>query len=184
MVYPRHRNGFGGFGPERWACSSAGEHYVDIVGVTSSILVTPTISFPCLGSGCVAQRESTAFTRQGSQVQSLSHPPFPDMLEFDRVVQPNGGLSVWNAGLLRSGSSDSMESGYRTGNGAEDDRFRLLVDSITDYAIYMLDADGMVTTWNSGAERIKGYKAEEIIGRHHSTFYTAHDCAAEMPELA
>ena len=45
MVYPRHWNGFGLSSPERWAYSSAGEHYVDIVGVTSSILVTPTISF-------------------------------------------------------------------------------------------------------------------------------------------
>lgn len=51
------------------------------------------------------------------------------------------------------------------------ERFRLLVESIRDYAIFMLDPDGIVATWNEGAERIKGYAAHEIIGRHFSTFY-------------
>ena len=50
-------------------------------------------------------------------------------------------------------------------------RFRLLVDSVKDYAIFMLDPDGRVVSWNAGAERIKGYRAEEIIGRHFSIFY-------------
>jgi PAS domain S-box-containing protein len=52
-----------------------------------------------------------------------------------------------------------------------DYRFRLLVESIRDYAIFILDRDGCVSTWNTGAERIKGYKAEEIIGKHFSIFY-------------
>ena len=50
-------------------------------------------------------------------------------------------------------------------------RFRLLVDSAIDYAIFMLDTEGRVVTWNAGAERIKGYRAEEIRGRHYSCFY-------------
>jgi len=50
--------------------------------------------------------------------------------------------------------------------------FRLLVDSVRDYAIFMLDTTGRVATWNAGAERLKGYRADEIIGRHFSTFYT------------
>ena len=53
-----------------------------------------------------------------------------------------------------------------------DDPFRLLVQSILDYAIYMLDPNGYVTSWNAGAERIKGFEAGEIIGQHFSTFYT------------
>jgi PAS domain S-box-containing protein len=53
----------------------------------------------------------------------------------------------------------------------ETDAFRLLVESTLDYAIFMLDASGVVVTWNLGAERIKGYAADEIIGRHFSTFY-------------
>src|SRR5207244_8710004 len=50
-------------------------------------------------------------------------------------------------------------------------RFRLLVDSVIDYAIFMLDTEGRVVTWNAGAERIKGYRADEIRGRHFSCFY-------------
>src|SRR5882757_1475849 len=53
----------------------------------------------------------------------------------------------------------------------EDGRYRLLVDAITDYAIYMLDADGRVISWNPGAQRFKGYEAHEIIGKHFSVFY-------------
>ena len=63
-------------------------------------------------------------------------------------------------------------------------RFRHLVESITDYAIYMLDLDGHVTNWNAGAERAKGYKAVEIVGRHFSTFYTAEDRAIGLPARA
>jgi PAS domain S-box-containing protein len=61
------------------------------------------------------------------------------------------------------------------------DPFKLLVQSIVDYAIYMLDPNGFVTSWNAGAERIKGYEAEEVIGKHFSTFYTEEDRAAGMP---
>lgn len=70
------------------------------------------------------------------------------------------------------------------GEDEENARFRLLVDSITDYAVYMLDRDGVVTTWNRGAERIKGYRADEIIGRHFSCFYPEPDRAAGAPQRA
>jgi PAS domain S-box-containing protein len=56
--------------------------------------------------------------------------------------------------------------------------FRLLVDSVKDYAIFMLDATGHVLTWNRGAERIKGYAAAEILGKHFSRFYTEDDVRA------
>lgn len=59
-----------------------------------------------------------------------------------------------------------------------EERFRLLVESVRDYAIFILDAGGHVSTWNAGAERIKGYLAEEIIGKHFSTFYPPEDVAA------
>ncbi|MGK3967611.1 PAS domain S-box protein [Sorangium sp. So ce118] len=61
---------------------------------------------------------------------------------------------------------------------ASEERFRLLVETIQDYAIFILDAGGHVATWNMGAERIKGYRAEDIIGRHFSTFYPPADVAA------
>jgi PAS domain S-box-containing protein len=63
-------------------------------------------------------------------------------------------------------------------------RFRLLVEGVTDYAIYMLDPHGYVVNWNPGAERIKGYAPDEIIGRHFSTFYTPQDSRDEVPKRA
>lgn len=65
-------------------------------------------------------------------------------------------------------------------------RFRLLVESVIDYAIFTLDTGGHITSWNAGAQRIKGYTREEILGRHFSTFYPAEDVASDKPgrELA
>lgn len=60
-------------------------------------------------------------------------------------------------------------------------RFRLLVKGVSDYALYMLDLDGHVVNWNSGAERAKGYKEHEIVGQHFSVFYTAEDRALGLP---
>jgi PAS domain S-box-containing protein len=63
-------------------------------------------------------------------------------------------------------------------------RFELLVTSVRDYAIYMLDCGGHVASWNAGAQRFKGYVASEILGRHFSEFYTLEDRAAGVPERA
>ena len=62
-----------------------------------------------------------------------------------------------------------------------EEQFRILIQGVTDYAIYMLDPDGYVTNWNSGAERLKGYRPEEIIGQHYSRFYTDEDRSAGLP---
>jgi PAS domain S-box-containing protein len=67
---------------------------------------------------------------------------------------------------------------------ASEERFRLLVDNVRDTAIYMLDPSGMVTTWNAGAERLKGYSADQIIGKHFSVFYPPEDAATPERELA
>jgi PAS domain S-box-containing protein len=78
-----------------------------------------------------------------------------------------------------------MDSSERlTESGSDDGRYRLLVDAITDYAIYMLDPSGIVTSWNAGAQRFKGYTAAEIIGHHFSRFYTPEDQQAGAPALA
>jgi PAS domain S-box-containing protein len=69
---------------------------------------------------------------------------------------------------------------YETSDG----RYHLLVDAITDYAIYMLNSDGNVTSWNSGAQRLKGYSEQEIIGIHFSNFYTPEDRAIGLPARA
>jgi PAS domain S-box-containing protein len=62
-----------------------------------------------------------------------------------------------------------------------EEQFRLLVESVHDYAIYMLNTDGFVVTWNSGAQRIKGYRPEEIVGKHFSCFYRPEDIKAGKP---
>ncbi|HEY1230832.1 MAG TPA: PAS domain S-box protein, partial [Ramlibacter sp.] len=65
-----------------------------------------------------------------------------------------------------------------------EERFRLLVQGVTDYAIYMLDAQGQITNWNSGAHRIKGYADTEVVGTHFSRFYTEEDRAEGLPARA
>ena len=64
----------------------------------------------------------------------------------------------------------------------EIERYKLLVDSIQDYAIFLMDPDGYIQTWNKGAQRFKGYTADEIIGRHFSNFYLQRDKDARKPE--
>jgi PAS domain S-box-containing protein len=69
---------------------------------------------------------------------------------------------------------------------SSEERFRLLVEGVTDYAVFMLDPEGMVASWNAGAQRMKGYAREEIVGKHFSRFYTDDDMEAGKPweELA
>ena len=67
---------------------------------------------------------------------------------------------------------------------AELGRYRLLVNAVTDYAIYMLDTNGRITSWNPGARRLKGYEEAEILGQHFSRFYIDEDRAAGLPALA
>jgi PAS domain S-box-containing protein len=64
-----------------------------------------------------------------------------------------------------------------------DESYRLLVETLRDYAILMLDPEGRVATWNPGAERFKGYRADEIIGKHFSIFYTAEAMARDLPRI-
>ena len=65
-----------------------------------------------------------------------------------------------------------------------DARYRILVDAVIDYAIYMLDPSGIVASWNSGAQRLKGYLEQEIIGEHFSRFYMDEDRQAGLPQRA
>ena len=62
-----------------------------------------------------------------------------------------------------------------------EERLRLMIESVRDYAIFMLDPEGHVATWNQGAERIKGYTLSEIVGQHFSTFYSSEDVASGKP---
>jgi PAS domain S-box-containing protein len=81
-------------------------------------------------------------------------------------------------------SSHSKTSATHEALRTSERQFQLLVQGVTDYAIFMLDPEGRITTWNSGAERIKGYHAEEIIGEHFSRFYTQEDQREGLPMRA
>jgi PAS domain S-box-containing protein len=90
-----------------------------------------------------------------------------------------------NASPLRLdvGDPDAVTAPQRRLPGDRDDLFRLLVDSVQDYAIFMLDPQGCVATWNAGAQKIKGYTKDEILGRHFSVFYPADAVNRRWPEL-
>src|SRR5262249_34101972 len=92
------------------------------------------------------------------------------------VVTTDEGLRVFDAGANGSTSTKGKNgsAGGRHWHEIEN-RFRLFVESVQDYAIFMLDPSGNITSWNHGARRIKGYEASEIIGKNFSTFYPAED---------
>jgi PAS domain S-box-containing protein len=77
-----------------------------------------------------------------------------------------------------------MKPSLPVASRAESENFRLLVASVTDYALYMLNPAGFVVSWNAGAQRFKGYTADEVIGQHFSRFYTENDRATNLPSRA
>ena len=89
--------------------------------------------------------------------------------------------------ILRNHLTDleQLLDGYRQAEQAvreSEERFRLLVEQVQDYAIFLLDPDGRIVSWNAGAQRIKGYTAQEIIGEHFSRFYPAEALDVGKPE--
>jgi PAS domain S-box-containing protein len=84
-----------------------------------------------------------------------------------------------SAGMQAAASSLNRKT---SGEGVGDDLYKLLVDSVADYAIFALDATGTILTWNEGAKRLKGYVAEEIVGKRLSIFYPPEDIAAGKPD--
>jgi len=102
--------------------------------------------------------------------------------ELERVVaERTGQLTAVNDDLRKQMiERKDAEEALKT----NEERFHLLIEGVKDYAIFMLDADGRVMTWNNGAERIKGYHAEEILGKHFSVFYQPEDIRADRPAQA
>jgi PAS domain S-box-containing protein len=95
-----------------------------------------------------------------------------------RLVADRIGIAIDHARLYEA------EKAARGAAETAERRFRLLVDGVPDYALYLLDAEGRVVNWNAGAERLKGYRAEEIIGRHFSIFYPREDVQSGAPQEA
>jgi PAS domain S-box-containing protein len=89
-------------------------------------------------------------------------------------------LAVWTASVVDR-TQREREQAEQVRRDSEE-RFRLLLDGVKDYAIYMLDPEGRVISWNAGAENVKGYRAEEILGQHVSCFYTAKDRENDKPK--
>lgn len=89
----------------------------------------------------------------------------------------------WRSDTSGTGLPDPAEARAPGDRTIDADLYRLLVQSVKDYGIFLLDPQGNVESWNEGAERIKGYRAEEIIGRHFSTFYPEEDIASGKPAM-
>src|SRR5215217_578844 len=83
---------------------------------------------------------------------------------------------------MQSSGSGEPRRRTRVAFRESEERFRLLVEGVKDYAIFMLDPHGYITTWNEGARRFKGYEEEEIIGEHFSIFYTSQDIERGHPD--
>jgi PAS domain S-box-containing protein len=129
-------------------------------------------------------RETRQDTRQTGQDER-------EIGQNSREARQNSRQSKQNS---RETSQDTRETGQNTRETSEDyqesgqaiadieTRYQLLVNSVTDYALYMLDPEGRVVTWNVGAERSKGYSAKEILGQNYTLFFLPEDIRAGVPE--
>ncbi|CAH0143014.1 ATP-binding protein [Pseudomonas mediterranea] len=123
-----------------------------------------------LSKGIVARVQQV---QGNAQRLALGQPLRPQPPEQDEIGQL--GTRLVEAGQLLAERERALRD--------NEERLRLIIDGVRDYGIFALDAKGHVTTWNAGAERIKGYTEQEIIGRHFSLFYLAEECPAH-PEMA
>lgn len=161
-------------GAEQWlgyaSEEAIGQHGCMLYPVDEPASSTAGMPASCVGTSGKRRIETTLLRKDGSRVSALVtvHPvyrPSGEQLGYSNIVSPHG----------------HEDSSLRESQFSEE-QFRMLVQGVVDYAIYMLDLDGCVHTWNSGAERIKGYTAEEIIGKHFSVFYTEADRLSGQPQ--
>lgn len=125
----------------------------------------------------------------------IAAPPEHPLPEISTFLRRGGRVAYTFSHLARNQNArgafprlaefgGTMEAQHVFASMDEDARYRLLIDAITDYAVYMLDAAGYVSSWNTGAERFKGYTEAEVLGKHFSIFYTEGDRASGLPERA
>ncbi|MCL1464971.1 PAS domain-containing sensor histidine kinase [Argonema galeatum] len=152
---------------------------------TLSFTTQEFISLPLLEFVHPQDRESTL-----AQLQKLGN--IGDPISFDnRCLCKDGAYKwlLWNATLSQEEQLIYVVARDITASKQEkealqesEERYRLLVESVKDYAIYMLDPDGYVISWNPGAQRMKQYRANEIIGKHFSCFYPSEEVERGKPE--
>src|SRR5438270_9761254 len=103
---------------------------------------------------------------------------FPAIVSVTALRDTDGGI----IGYLLIGTDNAARKQVEEKLRWTEEGFRLMVESVTDCAIVMLDSEGRVVSWNTGAERIKGYRSEEIVGQHFSRFYPARDIESGVPQ--
>lgn len=123
-----------------------------------------------LSKGIVARVQNV---QRNAQRLALGSPLLPQPPEQDEIGQL--GTSLVEAGLLLAERERALRD--------NEERLRLIIDGVKDYGIFALDTAGHVTSWNNGAERIKGYTEQEIIGQHFSVFYLPQECP-QHPDMA
>jgi len=148
----------------------AGEKGRKAVILAASVLSLAIVSMHFIAMGAVTMVPDLSST---IEVGSLSKP-----LMLSTII-------IVSLSLIGSGSAAALVSGRAARlSRASERNFQMLVRGVTDYAIYMLDPAGVVTNWNAGAERAKGYTAKEIIGKNFRRFYSFEEQARGMPEEA
>ncbi len=170
-----------------------------VVSVTFlKLLLEPLIGLedPCLlFSGAVMVSACYGGLRTGLLATALAavlaNYFFLAQLYLDRISSLGQVLQLFAfvlEGLLISGAVAALQAAKRKAQSQQEalrqseEGFRWLVDGVKDYAIFRLDADGCIVSWNAGAERIEGYEAAEIIGRHFSCFYTPEEREGGVPD--
>ncbi|EAW06702.1 sensor histidine kinase/response regulator Fos-1/TcsA [Aspergillus clavatus NRRL 1] len=145
----------------------------------ASIYELPLSSIPAPDIATLNGALRVAITSRAVQVIDTIHMPRISSYFSLRITPIFDGASLLNLVLeahnVTRTHTESLHNAYIN------ETYKILVDTVRDYAIFMLDARGNIATWNSGAEIIKGYKAHDIIGRHFSVFYSSEDRLADKP---
>jgi PAS domain S-box-containing protein len=151
----------------------------ELLGQPVEILVPERFrgKHPGLRSGfCDAPRPRSMGAGQGLYGRRRDGTEFPVEINLSPLETPNGRL------LCSAIRDVTQREEVAERNRENEIRLRLLIDAVKDYAIISLDADGLVTTWNTGAQRLEGYSSQEIIGQHISRFHPAAEVASGKPD--